>query len=225
MKGVIKMNKYYLYKKVLASPACTAKLETTEKTLFGETTITLMEAYKNRAESINQLIRTVFVEGLSNINGEQIQSLLAQAYNIEQSLYNMRYAEILMQNGHSFQEVLEGLFDLTLENIQNYDKAANMLTEKRIVTVILDGNKTFLHKDSKEVMVKTEIENNTVTIEKCRELIKKLNAENCYPKELTFLLSVYTETANNEMGDYPEECLLKREVNYYVDSDCLEIRE
>lgn len=214
------MNKYYLYKKVLTSPVCTAELEATEKSIFGETTITLMEAYKNRVETINCLARTLFVEDLVNVSGEGIKSLLNQAWSIEKELNNTHKAEILIKNGHKFIEVLEDMFGVTLAHINNYEKAEELLSGKRLVPVVVDRNNNGLAKP-----IRTEIENNEITIDKCREITSKIRALGYEPKELKFLLSIYTESEGNELGDTPEECLIKKDAYYYVESDCLKVTE
>ena len=220
------INKYYLYKKVLTSKACIEELETESvMTLFGGKNLTIQEAFINRTKLITQLVKTQFIEDLENVSGKEIISLFAQATSIERDLKEKKYAETLLANKHPFIEVLEGLFELDLIHIENYERAENLLTGKRNITVILDNNNTHFIKDGKEIMIQTEIENNIVTIQKCKELIEKLNAENCYPKKLDFSLNIYTETKNNECGDYPEECLLRRNFNYDVENDYLRVVE
>jgi len=70
-------------------------------------------------------------------------------------------------------------------------------------------------------MCKTIIADNIVTIEKCREIIKKLNSMDCFPKKIEIDLSIFTETEGNEYGDFPEKCLLNKRVFYVVAEDKL----
>lgn len=102
-----------------------------------------------------------------------------------------------------------------------YKAAQKKLKGDREVVVHLDGNCTKLIVNDKEIMCKTIITDNIVTIEKCRKIIKKLNNMNCFPKVISFDLSVYTETEGNECGDFPEKCLLNKKVYYTVDKDKL----
>jgi len=222
-----KINKYYLYKKVLTSKACTEELDTKSliSELFGGEEITLLETYENRVEMIMQLIKTQFVEDLENINGQDIISLFAQSTSINRELAEKNYANILIQNGHKFIEVLEGLFKLTLDHINNYEEAEKQLTGTRMVTVIVDGNNHNLTIDGKRAIVQTEITDNIVTIEKCQEVTEKIKAAGHNPEKLKFMLSIYTESKDNECGDFPEECLLDRKVIYYPKSNCMRIWE
>jgi len=222
-----RINKYYLYKKVLTSKVCTEELDTKSliSELFGGEEITLLEAYENRVNMIMQLINSQFVENLENINGKNIISLFAQSNSIKRELAEKNYADILIKNGHNFLEVLEGLFKLTLDHIETYEKAEKQLTGSRMVTIIIDGNNHNLMVDGKRVIVQTEIIDNIVTIEKCQKVNEKIKAAGYTPKKLEFLLSIYTDSKGNEYGDFPEECLLNRKVYYFPKSNCMRIWE
>ena len=222
-----KINKYYLYKKVLISEVCTEELDTKSliSELFGGEEITLLEAYENRVEMIMQLVNSQFLEDLKNVNGKDIISLFAQSNSIKRELTEKSYANILIKNGHKFLEVLEGLFKLTLDHIYTYEEAEKQLTGSRMVTVIVDGNNHNLMVDGKRAIVQTEIIDNIVTIEKCQEVFEKVKLAGHNPKKLEFLLSIYTDSKGNECGDFPEECLLNRKVYYFSKSNCMRIWE
>jgi hypothetical protein len=222
-----RINKYYLYKKVLTSKACTEELDTKSliSELFGGEEITLLEAYENRVEMIMQLIKTQFIEDLENVNGRDIISLFAQSSSIKRELTEKNYADILIKNGHIFLEVLEGLFKVTLDHIYTYEEAEKQLTGSRMVTVIVDGNNHNLMVDGKRAIVQTEIIDNIVTIEKCQEVFGKIIAVGHTPKKLEFMLSIYTDSKGNECGDFQEECLLNRKVYYFPKSNCMRIWE
>lgn len=222
-----KINKYYLYKKVLTSKACTEELDTKSlmSELFGGEEITLLEAYENRAEMIIQLVNSQFVEDLENVNGKDIISLFVQSNSIKRELAEKSYADILIRNEHNFLEVLEGLFKLTLEHIETYEEAEKQLTGGRMVTVIVDGNNHNIVINGKRAIVQTEIIDNIVTIEKCQEVTQKIIIAGHTPKKLEFMLSIYTQSKDNECGDFPEECLLNRKVYYFPESNCMRIWE
>ena len=93
----------------------------------------------------------------------------------------------------------------------------------RLVPVIIDGNNHNITKDGKPVCIKTEITDNIVTLAKCQEITAKIKALGHNPKNLKFLLSIYTETPGNEYGDMPEECLLDKTVCYYPAKNLLRV--
>lgn len=225
------INQYYLTKKLLTSKFMTDELkedDTLDSLLFNSDDIlkkSTMELYEERVESIKHLTSTNWVEDLTNISGKDITALFNQRDYILQRLSNKGYAEILIDNGHTFIEVLEGLLDVTLTHIENYEKAEKFLTDKRTVTIIVDGNNHNIIKDGKKVGIQTEVEDNIVTLEQCQRIVKNIRKFGYEPKKLHFLLSIYTETPGNDCGDFPEECLLNRDVYYYVGQNTLMIWE
>jgi hypothetical protein len=220
------INKYYLIKKLLTSNLAD-KLEQERnemEALFDLPKLSVMELYDKRVEAIKYISSSIWVEDLTNISRKDVTELFNQRDYILDRLSNKSYAEILIKNGHNFKEVLEGLLDVTLDHIKNYEKAEKFLTGNRLVTVIIDGNNHNITKDGKRVVIQTEIEDNTVTLEKCKEVTEKIRSLGHEPKELKFVLSIYTETPGNN-GDFPEECLLNRNVYYYPQSNCMRIWE
>jgi len=218
------INKYFLYKRILTNAFCTSQLDGSKDFMFLmqgiETPIESL--YDERVETITQLTKSLFVEDLQGLSGEDVKTLFIQRDCIINNLKNKNYALMLIKNENMFKEVLESLFDLTLEHIENYEKAEVLIEGKRIVPVVIDNNNHNLMINGNRLVMKTEIENNTVTIEKCQDIISHLKSKFNYDaKELRFLLSVYTETENNELGDYPEELLLNLDVVYDVYENCI----
>jgi hypothetical protein len=95
----------------------------------------------------------------------------------------------------------------------------------RVVTVVVDGNNHNLTKNGKRAIVQTEITDNIVTLAKCKEVSDKIREYGHNPTKLWFVLSIYTETPGNECMDFPEECLLDKEVYYFVKENRMEIWE
>lgn len=210
------INKYYLYKKVLTDDTLTEELK--EETIFLDLGLDFPPATKkdlfiSRAEIIKYML-TEYIKELENISGKEALSLVEQRDKILRSL-NENYAELLIKNGYTFRQVLEGLFEVTLEHINDYEDAEKQLTGKRLISVIVDGNNHNITVDGKRAVIRTEIENNTVTLEKCKEVTEHIRATGHDPEKLEFMLYIYTETKGNEYGDFPEECLLDKKVSYF----------
>jgi hypothetical protein len=222
------INKYYLIKKLLTSPVATEELNSNNdefSQLFNEDqNKTVMELYNERVNVVKWLF-TDWVRDLQSLSGSDVISLFQQKDLILSKLLMTSYAETLINNGHSFKEVLEGLVETTLEHVEVYEKAEKLLTGKRVVTVMIDGNKHDIMKDGKRINIQTEIEDNIVTLEKCKEVTENIRRLGYEPKKLKFFLSIYTETSGNECGDFVEECLLNRTVNYNVATNTLMVWE
>jgi hypothetical protein len=217
-------------KRLLTSSVATSALEQENNELdlllFLEIPkLSITELYNKRIDSIKYLMSTLWVEDLQNLSGSDVVNLFSQRDYIIERLSNISYAEILINNGYNFKEVLEGLVNTTLEHIEVYEKAEKLLTGKRIVTVIVDGNNHNITKDGKKVGIQTEIEDNMVTLEHCQRVTEKIQQAGHKPKKLQFMMSIYTETPGNDCGDFPEECLLNRNIYYYVEGNTLMIWE
>lgn len=91
----------------------------------------------------------------------------------------------------------------------------------RLVTVIVDGNNHNLTKNGKRVIVKTEITENVVTLAKCQTVTEGIRKAGHEPKTLVFMLSVFGEPNDDGYA----ECLLDKEVRYFVKENRMEIWE
>lgn len=222
------INKYWLYKQVLEKQSCTSNLKPEESTqfdIFDFPKPTMEELYSQRIEQIDYHMLSC-IDVISVLTGHETKSLMRQRDHILNSLKGQwENVKAMLDFGYSFKEVLERRFGITLNNIYDYEKAEKLLTGNREVTVILDNNRTKLTMNGKTVMVHTIAKNNNVPIEKLREIAQTLHDRKCYPNELEVNLSVYTQTAGNELGDEPEECLTDKKVIYNVKEDKMVVYE
>ena len=220
------LNHYYLIKKLLTDKVATEELtENDEFNNLFDTPSSTIELYDDRVLTIRDYSKTIWIENLVNISGKDITSLMTQRDYILNKLSNKIYAETLIGNKHPFKDVLEGLLEVTLTHIENYEKAEKLLTGKRIVSVMIDGNNHNITKDEKHVCIQTEIEDNMITLEQCQKTVENIRKLGHEPKRLKFYMSIYTETEGNECGDFPEECLLDRIINYDVEGNSLMVWE
>lgn len=214
--------KYELEKHLFTHPVIIENIDLTlteiEKVFIDE--ITFEDEYNRKIDSIKLSILK-YIEEKDALTGKEAVTLIKNMEWIIKRLTEQKeYAELLYNNGESFVEMLESLLRVSREHIANYEKAMEQLTGKRLVYVIIDGNNNSLPKP-----IQTEIIDNVITIEKCREVTEKINALGHEPKEIQFNLHVYTESKGNEFGDWAEECLLNREVKYYPSEDCMQVWE
>jgi len=216
------INQYYLTKKLLTSNIAKEELiqDTDLDSIFADEVPELpkIEIFKQKVESIIHLMSTLWVEDLQSLSGADVSNLFSQRDYIISKLSEISYAETLIINGHTFKEVLEGLLGTTLEHVEDYERAEAQLTGKRIVVVMAENKEARLP-------CKTEIEDNIITLEKCQDIVNKVKEHGFGPTKLHFFLSVYTETKGNECGDFAEECLLNRDVYYYVEGNTLMVWE
>lgn len=216
------MFKYELEKCILTHQYITEDLsfEMDEMEKFfnpSQTEKTFEEVYNMKVGMIDSVIIS-HIKEMPALSGKEAIELMFSRENIMKTFnQKLRYAEILHKNGHPFIKVLEELLEVSLEHIENYERAAQELKGKRIVAVVVDGNNHNLPP------LRTVIEDNIVTLEKCHELVKNIRELGHEPKDLKFLLSIFTRTDGNECGDFPEECLLNKEITYNVRYDLLQV--
>jgi hypothetical protein len=219
------INKYYLYKRILTDKALISELKEDNDFSVLFAPLTEEKLYQDRVSFIKHTMNE-FIQDLGTLTGKEVLDIIHQRDNIFRSLdNNENYAMILIKNGDSFIEVLETLFEVSLDYIYAYEEAAKQLTGKRLVTIIVDGNNHNIMVNGKQAKIQTEIVDNIVTIEKCQEVTEKIKATGYNPNQLEFLLSIYTESKGNECGDFPEECLLDRKVIYYPKDNCMRVLE
>ena len=92
----------------------------------------------------------------------------------------------------------------------------------RTITVIVDGNNHSLTANGQRAIVQTDIDNNIVTIQKCREVAENIRNAGHEPKTLRFMLSVFGQEYEGSLGlcaDYK----LNKDAYYHVDEDRLVI--
>jgi hypothetical protein len=230
------INKYYLYKKILTYNPAIADLKQANELeyeafcdvfgdSFGLPRPILMDTYRARTARISDWI-DLWIQEIDNLTGKEAYQLFKQKKEIVDKL-SSSYAEIFIGNyereNTNFKDVLEDILRIKLSHIENYEKAEKLLTGKRTVTVIVDGNRHDIKKDGRKVIVSAEIDNNIVSMEKCHEITEKVRSFGHEPKSLDFLLSIYTKTEGNDCGDIPEECLLNRHVHYDIKHNCMTI--
>jgi hypothetical protein len=218
-------NKYYLIKRILTDDFLTRDLkdEDSEFEMFFIPS-TELELYETRTCFI-KITMDQFIKDLGNLTPEQVIDIIYQRDEILENLDDKSYAELMIKNQNPFKEILEVLLRVTLDHIYAYEEAEKQLTGKRMVTVIVDGNRHNLMVDGKRAIVQTEITDNIVTIEKCQEVTENIKKVGHDPEKLEFMLYIYTKSKDNECGDFPEECLLDRKVVYYPKTNCMQIWE
>jgi len=218
-------NKYYLVKRILTDDFLTRELkdEDSEFDMFFIPS-TELELYKTRVRFI-KLTMDNFIKDLGTLTPDQVIDIIYQRDEILENLDDKGYANIMIKNQNPFKEILEVLLRVTLDHIYTYEEAEKQLTGKRMVTVIVDGNRHNLMIDGKRAIVQTEITDNIVTIEKCQEVTENIKKVGHDPEELMFSLYIFTKSKDNECSDFPEECLLNREVRYYPKTNCMQIWE
>ena len=214
------INRYYLYKKILENPHLISPLQDDKdvNSLFSVEE-SQEELYNQRVDEINGFC-FLTVKNIETLTGKEAADLMQQKDCIMESLIG-RWNSVNMSLNlpSTFKEALEDQFHVTQKHIYNYEKAEKKLTGKRIVTVLLDGNKTPLSVNGVQKRFGVEITDNKVGIEDCQKAVKRLAEFDCHPSKLQFMLSVYTETEGNECGDFPEECLLNCDVFYFVNEN------
>lgn len=218
-------NKYYLVKRILTDDFLTRELkdEDSEFDMFFIPS-TELELYETRVRFI-KLTMDNFIKDLGTLTPDQVIDIIYQRDEILENLDDKGYANIMIKNQNPFKEILEVLLRVTLDHIYTHEEAEKQLTGKRMVTVIVDGNNHNLMINGKRAIVQTEITDNIVTIEKCQEVTEKIKVAGHNPEKLEFPLYIYTQSKDNECGDFPEECLLNRKVVYYPKTNCMRIWE
>lgn len=94
---------------------------------------------------------------------------------------------------------------------------------EREVVIMVDGNRHKLSRDGERIIFKTKVTDNFVSIEQCKKIVEKIKEEyNYQPKKLEFLLSLFTETPNNN-GEVGEHYLLNKRVVYDVAFNVLDV--
>lgn len=223
------INKYWLYKKVLENKYNTSELENEHSNLsykiFG-IHVPKEDIYNSRVNSIKDYMERC-IEEIPSLTGKEARSLLDQYNSILADLRgSWKQFEIIRNSTATFKEALEDQLGVMLWHIYDYEKAEKLFHGERNVHVNLDGNFTKCFENGKEKRIMTKVIDNNVTIEQCRNIIKMLAEKyNCHPKQIAIDLSIYTETKDNECGDFPEEFLIKKEVFYKVDNDEMTIYE
>ena len=91
------------------------------------------------------------------------------------------------------------------------------MTTTKTVTVIVDGNNHNLQgQNGSRAIIETNVENNTVTIEKCREVAKNVEGFGHKARLLEFLLSEFDDD-----GRYT----LNKKAVYHIEEDRLVVWE
>lgn len=221
-----KFNKYYLYKRILTDEYLTRNLKDDDDNEFDDFFLPLtdMELYNNRVSFIKHTIIN-FIRDLDNLTGEEVVGIIYQRDNILEALANEIYVETLIKIQTPFKQMLESLFRVSLDHIYAYEEAEKQLTGVRVITVVVDGNNHNLMVDGKRAIVRAEVIDNNVTIEKCKEVAEKIKTAGHNPNKLEFMLHIFTKSKDNECRDFPEECLLDRKVVYYPKTNCMQIWE
>ncbi|MBV6717190.1 hypothetical protein KV564_26500 [Paenibacillus chitinolyticus] len=92
--------------------------------------------------------------------------------------------------------------------------------------VIVDGNNHDLkNAEGKNLIIQTEVTDNIVTLEKCRQLAEKIKQLGHVPKVLKIDLCIFGKRPEYEKWDYPQECLFDKVATYHVQDNHLLIRE
>ncbi|CAB1251787.1 protein of unknown function [Ruminococcaceae bacterium BL-6] len=229
------VNKYTLYKFVLENPNYTAQLTQPEfDPLFvEEPQYSLSELYDKRVEDINAGILLFIKEYPELLTGTDALMLIQQKDDIIRFLKDKKesYIELLSLNdsSYTFFNCLQSILEVSIYTVRAYDDAEKLLTEDRTVYVaplLKNGQRLkLMDSDGKLKNLQTHIANSTITIEKCRDLVKACHDHNCFPDELEIFLDVWTKTEGNECGDWPEEQLLDRTAKYSIEKDTLTIWE
>lgn len=214
--------KYELEKHILTYPAIIENIDLTvteDIRLFDEDK-TFESEYADKVELI-KLSLLSYIEKKDILTGKEAVALIKNMnWIIKRLTEQTAIAETLYSNGHSFVEMLETLLEVTREHIANYEEASKQLIGKRSVFVIVDGNNNNLPKP-----IQIEITDNIVTIEKCRDIVEKIKELGHAPQKIEIYLNIYTQTKGNECGDFPEECLLNKQIKYFPKEDYLQIWE
>jgi len=227
------INKYYLYKKVFENKDCTCELKDSPAKIssemahdiFGTARATEDEIYKSRVDFIREYMERC-IGNIPALTGKEARSLLDQYNTILKDLNDSWEGIKVILHTSTFKDMLELQLGVTLDRIYNYEKAERFLHGERYVHVNLDGNRTKCFDNGKEKRVMTKVVDNKITLEQCHRILKVIAEKyDCHPKQLYIDLSVYTETEDNEYGDFPEECLLNRYVCYEKNKDQMTMYE
>lgn len=188
------------------------------------TTQDYIDVIERRFVDIERYIRK-YIESIPHLSGDECMQLIRQYDHFTEQARRVIEAETKFESPESFflmpdrmKDTVRSLFEYAdLESIYNYEEAEKLLTGVRTVTVIVNSNRD---NDKVTETIKTRIIDNTVKIEKCRELTAKIEKKfDVKVETLDMYLSIYA----NCTLDYGGECLFEKEVTYYPADDYLKV--
>ncbi len=190
--------KYYFAKMILED-------ENLCRELSPEPPLTEFQCYQKRRLEIQKKMDEA-IAVLPELSGPDILEIVHQREDILRRL-DRHGAFFLGGQRSPFPQLLQRILRVTPAMIEGYSAALGKILLDTDVTILLDEGRTKLLIEGREYIAKTVLEQPELTLDKCREITKKLAEYQCFPEKISFYLP------DRQVFDYfvKEDMLTRRE--------------